>query len=152
MNKWKIMLVPILGLAVSGAFSADPPPVPQKAWRGQAVKSAAAETFKPVFSGNSIVCGNKTVQWFPDGRIRIGNSNGELLLIYPHHCYMDGRKKVDWSSFHKRHNDSQIRRQNNPSAVTFPLLLHPQPRNLPLPNLCHKIIAGLVGVDAVQAH
>ena len=100
MNQLKIMLVPILGLAVSGAFSVDPPLVPQKAWRGQAVKSAAkAETFKPVFSGNSIVCGNKTVQWFPDGRVRIGNSNGELLLIYPHHCYMDARKIVDWSSF-----------------------------------------------------
>ena len=100
MNQLKIMLVPILGLAVSGAFSVDPPLVPQKAWRGQAVKSAAkAETFKPVFSGNLIVCGNKTVQWLPDGRVRIGNSNGELLLIYPHHCYKDSRKKVDWSSF-----------------------------------------------------
>ena len=100
MNKLKIMLVPILGLAVSGAFSADPPLFPQKAWRGQAVKSAAgAETFKPVFSGNSIICGNKTVQWYPDGRIRIGNSNGELLVLNLHFCYMDDRKKVDWSSF-----------------------------------------------------
>ncbi|MBO4632704.1 MAG: hypothetical protein J5858_12340, partial [Lentisphaeria bacterium] len=100
MNKSKIMLASILGLAVSAAFSADPMPVPQKAWRGNAAKSAAkAENFKPVFSGNSIVCGNKTVQWSPEGRIRISNSNGELLLIYPHFCYKNEQKVVDWSPF-----------------------------------------------------
>ena len=100
MYNQKLLFISILCFAVSGAFSDDPPPAPQKAWRGKAKNaSAEAENFKPAFFGNSIVCGNKTVQWDPDGRIRIGNSNGELLMITPHFCYVDDQKKVDWNSF-----------------------------------------------------
>ena len=37
-------------------------------------------------------------------------------------------------------------------SVYPPLPFHPQARYLPLPNLGHKVVAGLVGVNAVQAH
>ena len=72
----------------------------QKAWRGNMAKSASqAETFKPVLSGDAIVCGNKKAVWSRDGQIKIVNAGGVLLSLTPYFVYMNEQKKVDWSSF-----------------------------------------------------
>ena len=95
-------LIPLLvGAAVCFGYAADPPPVPQKAWRGKAAKSAArTETFMPMFTPTSITCGNKTVTWDPDGRIQISNANGVLLWMIPFFCYMTEQKKIKETKWH----------------------------------------------------
>ena len=102
-NLLKKTLIPILiGAAVCSVSAGDPPAVPQKAWRGKTAKSAAAgkaETFMPVFTPTSITCGNKTVTWDREGKLIISNSNGVLLSLNPHFCYMTDKKKIDWYSF-----------------------------------------------------
>ncbi len=86
--------------AIAPVFGDLPAPVPQKAWRVvKAQKTAKSETFKPAFSGNSIVCGNKTVTWDSEGRLAISNADGVLLSLNPHFCYMTDKKKIDWYSF-----------------------------------------------------
>ena len=101
MREFNKILLPLLTLISVLTVSADgnPAPVPQKAWRG--TKAAAAETamFKPVFSGNSIICGNKTVQWDPAGRITVSNSGGKLLTVSLLYCYENSKKKIDWHTF-----------------------------------------------------
>ena len=99
--------------SAAGFLAAAPvqPPAPQKTWRSP-VKTAAsqAETFKPVFSGDSISCGNKNVTWTADGQIRIGNGKGILLSIYPYFCYETAEKKVDWDPFTK--SECRVKAEN----------------------------------------
>ena len=62
-------------LLITGVIlpAAEPDVPQQKAWRGTAKSGAKAENFKPVLSGDAIVCGNKTVTWSADGEIRISS-------------------------------------------------------------------------------
>ena len=98
MKNLNLILSGILAFTAAGILSAGsvPPPVPQKA-----EKSAPCEagTFKPVLSGDVIVCGNKKTVWARNGQIKISNGDGVLLTIYPYYLYKNDQKKVDWSPF-----------------------------------------------------
>ena len=62
--------------------------------------SVTSELKKPAFAGdNSIVCGNKTVNVTPDGKIRIG-AEGKALAEISHYCAVDVVEtgKTDWGS------------------------------------------------------
>ena len=100
-------------LLISGSVltAAVPNIQPQKAWRGTAKNTAAkAGTFKPVFSGDAIVCGNKTVTWTAHGQVRISSGKGVLLYFIPHFLYMNAQKKVDWNSFTK--SECRVKTEN----------------------------------------
>ena len=86
MKKMTKMLASILGLAMTAAVTT----------------ATAAETDKPVLSGDTITCGAKTVKWNQEGEISISNAAGRLMWLNPHFCYMTAdQKKVDWFSFTK---------------------------------------------------
>ena len=59
-----------------------------------------SELKKPAFAGeNSIVCGNKTIDVMPDGKIRI-SAEGKALAEISHYCAVDVAEtgKTDWGS------------------------------------------------------
>ena len=66
----------------------------------EAKATASLELKKPAFAGdNSIVCGNKTVNVTPDGKIRI-SADGKALAEIMHYCAVDVAEtgKTDWGS------------------------------------------------------
>ena len=66
----------------------------------EAKASASSELKKPVFAGeNSIVCGDKTVDVTPDGKIRI-SADSKALAEISHYCAVDVAEtgKTDWGS------------------------------------------------------
>ena len=94
----------LLCLAALAAFSAAaalPEVNAGKAWKKQEAKApVSSELKKPVFVGkNSIVCGNKTVDVTPDGKIRI-SADGKALAEISHYCAVDVAEtgKTDWGS------------------------------------------------------
>ena len=119
MREFKKILLPLLTLTSVLSVSADgnPVPVPQKAWRGAKASAVESAMFKPVFSGNSIICGNKTVQWDPVGRITVSNSGGKLLAVSLLFCYENSKKKIDWKTF--TDSECQVKVENGKIVWAF---------------------------------
>ena len=103
MKKLNYLLSVVLGFSAAGNLAAGSvqAPVPQKAWRGATKSEVKTETFKPVFSGDTIVCGNKVVTWTREGKIIISSAKGALLTLEPFFVYMNDQKKIDWYTFTK---------------------------------------------------
>ena len=93
----------LLCLAALAAISAAALPEINagEAGKNQEAKApASSELKKPAFAGeNSIVCGNKTIDVMPDGKIRI-SADGKALAEISHYCAVDVAEtgKTDWGS------------------------------------------------------
>lgn len=98
--------------AVNGA----PAPSLQKAWRKASARKTPApaktERAVPVIDGESIVCGNKRVDFTVDGKIRISTDRKLLAEISCHQVFRSKKSgQIDWNTFTK--DECRFRRTGN---------------------------------------
>ena len=93
---WKQLVLLALGcslLAVQADNRKLPEINPVKAWRKNA--TVKEKTFSPVLEQSSIRFGNKTLQLFPDGKMRCSSPDGGLIFTgEPSFWLVDGKKQI----------------------------------------------------------
>ena len=102
--KWLGILALGFGLLNGAAENKLPELDPVKAWRKST--TGREKLFTPVLEQKSIRFGNKTLQFFPDGKIICSTPAGGRIFIGNPSFWLQNGKKTDWS-WREKHFDSK---------------------------------------------